>query len=247
VAAQHGLQRLRVAAAGDALDPPAKPSRLPDQPDDRDRQSDDDDDETDDDEADVGRDERVDVDRTSSCTGQAESSVRRSPGAHCYPSAAMAKKTRYPTKSSGKPAAKPAARIEPKPNTLAPIAARPTPASAPRPVDAEPMEFGGDEMPLRSSSALTDAEMQRAEQLEADMVAKERAAIAESLRRKARAQAGEGHHDAGDVNAPLKVRMAHEYAYVSRDVKRIALTGGLMIAILALLEILINVMGVIKI
>lgn len=159
----------------------------------------------------------------------------------------MAKKTRYPTKSSAKPAAKPAAKAAPKPNTLAPIAARPQPAPAPRPVDPEPSDFGADEMPLRSSSALTDAEMQRAEQLEAEMVARERAAIAESLRRKARAQAGEQAHETGDVNAPLKVRMAHEYAYVSRDVKRIALTGGLMIAILAVLDILINVMGVIKI
>lgn len=157
----------------------------------------------------------------------------------------MAKKTRYPTKSSAKPAAKPATKVAPKPNTLAPIATRPV--AAPQPVAAEPTEFGGDDMPLRSSSALTDAELQRAEQLEADMVAKERAAIAESLRRKARAQAGVEHHETGDVNAPLKVRMAHEYAYVSRDVKRIALTGGLMIAILAVLDILINVMGVIKI
>ena len=34
-------------------------------------------------------------------------------------------------------------------------------------------------------------------------------------------------------------------ANVSRDVKRIAVTGGLMIAILAVLHILVNVMGVI--
>ena len=40
--------------------------------------------------------------------------------------------------------------------------------------------------------------------------------------------------------------MSHEYDYVARDVKRIALTGGLMVAILAVLEILVNVMGVIK-
>ena len=39
--------------------------------------------------------------------------------------------------------------------------------------------------------------------------------------------------------------MAHEYAYVARDVKRIALTAGLMVAILAVLEILVNVLGVI--
>jgi hypothetical protein len=41
------------------------------------------------------------------------------------------------------------------------------------------------------------------------------------------------------------VRASHEYAYVARDVRRILLTGGLMVAILAVLAILINVMGVI--
>ena len=48
-------------------------------------------------------------------------------------------------------------------------------------------------------------------------------------------------------NAPLSVRMAHEYAYVARDVRHILLTAGLMVAILAVLAILINVLGVIKI
>jgi hypothetical protein len=41
--------------------------------------------------------------------------------------------------------------------------------------------------------------------------------------------------------------MAHEYAYVARDVRRIMLTAGLMVAILAVLAILINVLGVISI
>jgi hypothetical protein len=43
----------------------------------------------------------------------------------------------------------------------------------------------------------------------------------------------------------LSVRAAHEYAYVARDVKRIALTASLMVAILAVLHILVNVLGVI--
>ena len=50
---------------------------------------------------------------------------------------------------------------------------------------------------------------------------------------------------AADHNAPLSVRAAHEYAYVARDVKRIAVTAGLMIGILAVLYILTNVLGVI--
>jgi hypothetical protein len=101
-----------------------------------------------------------------------------------------------------------------------------------------------DDTPLRSGAALSEAEIARAAELEAEAMAKERAAIAESLRRRARSQAGDL-TPVGDVNAPLAVRMSHEYAYVARDVKRIALTAGLMVAILAVLDILVNVMGVI--
>jgi hypothetical protein len=101
-------------------------------------------------------------------------------------------------------------------------------------------------MPLRSSSSLTEAEVRRAEELEAEANAKERAAIAESLRRRARGQEREM-FDRDDLNAPLSVRMAHEYAYVARDVRRILLTAGLMVAILAVLAILINVLGVITV
>ena len=99
-------------------------------------------------------------------------------------------------------------------------------------------------MPLRSSSSLTEAEVARAAQLEAEANAKERAAIADSLRRRARGQ-DQLVINRSDVNAPLSVRMSHEYAYVARDVRRILLTGGLMVAILAVLAILVNVLGVV--
>jgi hypothetical protein len=99
-------------------------------------------------------------------------------------------------------------------------------------------------MPMQSSSSLTEAEIQRAAELEAEATARERAAIADSLRRRARGPAGEV-IGAGDVNAPLSVRAAHEYAYVARDVKRIALTASLMVAILIVLHVLVNVLGVI--
>ncbi len=97
---------------------------------------------------------------------------------------------------------------------------------------------------MPSRAGLTEAELQRAAELEAEATAKEKAAIAESLRRRNRAQVDDL-PVAGDVNAPLSVRAAHEYAYVSRDVKRIAMTGGLMVAILAVLHVLVNVMGVV--
>ncbi len=154
----------------------------------------------------------------------------------------MAKKTRYGNRP--RPAAKRASKPAP------PASGAGTPA--PRPAPSGPYLHGdhmhdGDDMPMRSSAGLTEAEERRAAELEAEATAKERAAIAESLRRKSRAAAQE--HDlapAGDINAPLSVRASHEYAYVARDVKRIALTASLMVAILAVLHILVNVMGVIS-
>jgi hypothetical protein len=147
----------------------------------------------------------------------------------------MAKRTRYPSRTKARPATKRVTRAEAD-AASATVLRRPSALDAPTSPD--------DDMPVRSSASLTQTEFERAEQLEAELVAKERAAIAESLRRKAR---GEERALAGaaDHNAPLSVRAAHEYAYVARDVKRIAATAGLMIGILATLYILTNVLGVI--
>jgi hypothetical protein len=152
----------------------------------------------------------------------------------------MAKRTRYPNRTSARQAAKRAERAASGASDLRVRPSVPDIADAPLPVDLP------DDEPVRASaSSLTEAEVERAAQLEAEATAKEKAAIAESLRRRNRAASPDEGHATDDVNAPLSVRAAHEYAYVSRDVKRIAVTGGLMIAILAVLHILVNVMGVI--
>jgi hypothetical protein len=118
--------------------------------------------------------------------------------------------------------------------------AQPAPA-----LDGEVLEptAGLDELPRASSGHLTDAELQRAEELQAELAAQERAAMAEQIRRRSRARAGA--HDLEDVNAPLRVRAAHEYAYVARDVRRIVITGAVMVAILAAVDIAVNVFGLI--
>jgi hypothetical protein len=125
--------------------------------------------------------------------------------------------------------------------TLRPAARPTTIADEPLPVDLP------DDAPIRASaSSLTDAEEQRAAEIEAQLRADERAALTAELKRKARAQEGiEPNRLSSDVNAPLRERMSHEYAYVARDVRRIALTAGLMVAILAVLDILVNVTGII--
>ena len=154
----------------------------------------------------------------------------------------MAKRTRFTSKPTAKKSARPASQSRPAGVTVRPSAARATSiADEPLPVDMP------DDAPIRgSASSLTEAEERRAAEIEAQLRAQERAALAEELRRKVRAQDGiEPNHLSGDVNAPLSVRMSHEYAYVARDVKRIALTASLMVAILAVLDILVNVLGVI--
>src|SRR5215213_9619384 len=152
----------------------------------------------------------------------------------------MAKRTRYPSRTTARQTAKRAMRAESTASDGRVQAPAPGLADAPLPVDLP------DDAPAgASNAALTDAEVERAAQLEAEATAKEKAAIAESLRRRNRGQP-EDVHVLGDSNAPLSVRAANEYAYVSRDVKRIAVTGGLMIAILAVLHILVNVLGVIS-
>jgi hypothetical protein len=129
----------------------------------------------------------------------------------------MAKRTRYPAR----PAARPAAR---------PGAGRNGPGSASRPGTASPaVRLGG----------LTDAEVEKAAQFEAELVARERAAIADNARRRARGR-GMDIGIAGDAGAPLSVRAAHEYAYVARDVRRIVRSGGLMLAILAAAWVVVN-------
>jgi hypothetical protein len=153
--------------------------------------------------------------------------------------AAVAKRVRY--------SSRPARRAAPKRPGAGALPGRPSPPPATRASEPEAIEPEErlEELPRASSGHLTTDELRRAEQLQAEIAAQERAAIAESMRRKARASATTAYGD--DVNAPLKVRAAHEYAYVARDVRRIVLTGGLMLGILALLAILINVMGLVSI
>jgi hypothetical protein len=148
----------------------------------------------------------------------------------------MAKRTRYPDRNAARPAPKRASS-----GTVT------RPSVRPAVVDEEPIPVDlADDAPMAASRAgLSDAEIDRAAQLEAEATAREKAAIAESLRRRQKADQGLP-HDPADLNAPLSVRAAHEYAYVARDVKRITITAAVMVAILAVLHILVNVMGVIS-
>jgi hypothetical protein len=154
----------------------------------------------------------------------------------------MAKRTRYPGRPSGRRPNSNRALKSVRPNPTRPV------SSAASGTD-EAAEFdSGLDLPTGAPAVartvgLTEAEIERAGELEAEATARERAEIQESIRRRARGRSPEP-NVLSDVNAPLSVRASHEYAYVARDVRRILLTGALMVAILAVLDILVNVMGV---
>jgi hypothetical protein len=153
----------------------------------------------------------------------------------------MAKRTRYASRPTGRrPAANRLVRRDP------PKAKPAVSEAVAETVVLEPngSDFDDTGAPVTATSrGLSQAEIDRAAQLEAQMTSREK-----SLQAATRARA-EGHavHAPVDVNAPLAVRAAKEYAYVARDVRRIALTGGLMAAILAVIAILVDVLGVLKI
>ena len=90
---------------------------------------------------------------------------------------------------------------------------------------------------------LTRDELLRAAELEAAIVADEKAAD-DSRRARERVRGANAiEPNAAGVrysSTPLAVRAAEEYGYVRRDVRRIAIVGGLLLAILAVLEILVN-------
>src|SRR4029079_4077747 len=86
-------------------------------------------------------------------------------------------------------------------------------------------------------AGLTDAEEARAAQLEAAIVAEERAS--EAANKKARTPRPE---PVGRATR-LEISAADEYAYVARDIRRIALVGGSLIAFLVIIWVIAQATG----
>ena len=96
----------------------------------------------------------------------------------------------------------------------------------------------------RPPDAVSPEEEARAAELEAQIVAEEKAAedAQKSRDRKAKAPAAEG---AIYSSAPLAQRAAEEYAYVQRDLRRIVVVGGGLLIALAVIYVLLNVLNVV--
>jgi hypothetical protein len=100
----------------------------------------------------------------------------------------------------------------------------------------------------RPAGALSEAEEARAAELESQIVAQERAAQAGQTRARDRARATEtARPGRPGGQGLLAARAAEEYAYVVRDVRRILVVGGGLVAALAALYVLIDVAHVVTI
>lgn len=120
-----------------------------------------------------------------------------------------------------------------------------------RPGQRRPLERTPDRAraiaPLSGGSTLTDAEFARAAELEAQIVAEERAAEAAVASKRIAGAASRARGRAAVSSEPLSVRAAHEYAYVARDLRRIGLVAAIMFGALLILHFLINVSGILTI
>jgi len=116
------------------------------------------------------------------------------------------------------------------------------PAARPGSPAARPASTVGSATPVGAArpASLTQEEEARAAALEAAIVAEERQA--EEARRN---RALRSNPDVPvRASSPLAVAAATEYAYVARDVRRVAMVGGTLVALLVLLWVVTQVTGV---
>lgn len=96
-------------------------------------------------------------------------------------------------------------------------------------------------LPVARPATLTEEEASRAAELEAKILADERAA--EEAARRSRTTARRVSADPVARPGALGVRAAQEYGYVVRDVRRIAVIGGVLIAVLLAIWVAIQTTG----
>jgi hypothetical protein len=101
--------------------------------------------------------------------------------------------------------------------------------------------------PQVKPAGLSAAEVAHAAELEGQILEQENAARAAAARPNGRGRDAALPAGLRPRQSPLALRAAEEYAYVTRDVRRIITVGGAMVAILAVLVILIDVLHVVTV
>ena len=98
----------------------------------------------------------------------------------------------------------------------------------------------------RPAGAVTPEEEARAAELEAQILAEEKAADDARTGRNRRAPAEAATAEATIYSSvPLAQRAAEEYGYVRRDLRRIALLGGILLLVMFAIDILLNATNVV--
>jgi len=113
------------------------------------------------------------------------------------------------------------------------------PSSGARPGSPAPVASGS-ELAAQRPASLTPEEEARAAQLEAAIVAQERQAE-EGRRSRVQRAAVE---PVLRSNSPLAAAAANEYAYVARDVRKVAVVGGTLVGLLLVLWVVTQVTGI---
>lgn len=98
-----------------------------------------------------------------------------------------------------------------------------------RPGQRAPLRSNAAARPATRPTTLTEDEVARAAELEAEIVATERAAEVVQRRTRTRRDVGEGGSVLGGT---IALRAAEEYRYVARDMRRIVIIGGALILVL---------------
>ena len=112
-----------------------------------------------------------------------------------------------------------------------------------RPGQRRPLQRTGrpDADATRGPGKVTALEEARAAELEAAILAEEKAAeTARRNRERGRRSTLDAVGGVSYTSVPLGVRAAEEYGYVKRDIRRISIVGGFLLAILAVLQVLVN-------
>jgi hypothetical protein len=109
-----------------------------------------------------------------------------------------------------------------------------------RPGQRRPLQRTTTRATASPANTVTDEELARAAELEAQILAEEQAAE-EARKGRQRRTKTEPAETTIYSSAPLAERAAQEYAYVQRDLRRIAIVGGGLLLVLILIDILFNV------
>jgi len=112
-----------------------------------------------------------------------------------------------------------------------------------RPGQRRPLQRTATRTTARPANSVTDEELARAAELEAQILAEEQAAEEARKGRQRRAKT-EPAETTIYSSAPLAERASQEYAYVQRDLRRIAIVGGGLLLVLFGIDILLNVLNV---